>query len=55
MRLRVERRKRQSKPFHLIRPESDRREERDRCVRDEISSDESPFPSVLQATADAGI
>lgn len=46
MRLGVERRKRQSKRFRLIRPESDRRGQRDRCICDEISSDESPFPSV---------
>lgn len=41
--MRLERRKRQSKPFHLIRPESTRHGERDRCVRDEISGDESPL------------
>lgn len=48
MRFRVERQKRQSKPFHLTRPESNRREECDRCVRDEISSDENALPFVHQ-------
>lgn len=40
MRLRVERRKRRAKSPHLIRAESNRGGERDRCVRDEISNDE---------------
>lgn len=43
----VERRKRRIEPFHLIRAESNRDGESDRCVRDEISSNERVKPRQL--------